>query len=152
LRKEILMRKFLALTLLSVLFLLVLVPSSASAHHHQFDGLRIKDEVYCNKFRDDPSGPVTDVTFEGHVFATEKRDDVRAVKLTWRLYFASGTLIREWDGPESPRQGAFGVDVHAFSEEGSYLTATVRFKRPGRRDILHTREVARWPAGREICY
>lgn len=144
------MRKLLALVLLVVSP--VLVPSTASAHHHHFDGLRIKEEVYCIKSYDDPGGPVTGVTFEGHVFVIEKRDDVRSARLTWRLYFSSGTLIREWDGPESPRQGAFGVDVPAYSEEGTYMTATVRFKRPNRRDILHKLEVARWPEGDEICY
>ena len=69
---------------------LVLIPSTASAHHRHYDGLRIKDEVYCIRFYDDPGGPVTNVTFEGAVFVTEKRDDVRAVRLTWRLLFQLG--------------------------------------------------------------
>ncbi len=144
------MRRLLAVALPIVL--VVLVPSTASAHHHHYDGLRIKDEVYCIRSYDDPGGPVTGVTFEGAVLVTEKRADVRDVRLIWRVYNSMTGLSREWGGRESPLPGRYSVSTYAFSEDGSYMTATVRFMRPERRDILHTREVARWPAGNEICY
>ena len=145
------MRNLLALAL--PIALVILVPSSASAHHRHFDGLRIKDDVGCGYFRDDPSGPLTYVSFEGAVRVTETREDVHAVSIAFRLYDSeTGELITEGfrrsATDEFHPSAAFwaGYEFYQPETKARRLIVTVRWKREGQIDIFHTREVARWPS------
>jgi hypothetical protein len=150
-RKEVLMRKLLALLLPAVLTMLI--PSTASAHHRHYDTLHVDwDGVGCHLFYDDIPGPVTDVTFEGSIEATEHRADVWAIRSTWRLYDSeTGKLLRESEMLRRLESTVrFGVDWHVPPDGSQYLMATMQWKRMGQPDIFHTREVARYPS--EECF
>ena len=145
------MRNLLALALLVVSA--VLVPSTASAHHRHFDGLRVEwDGAQCVLAYDHYPGPIADVTFEGQIQVTEHRDDVWALRSIWRLYdSSSGELLRETKSSRRLYETArFGVDWHVPPDGTQYLIATVQWKRVGLPDIFHTREVARYPS--EECF
>ena len=145
------MRRFLVLALLVPS--IVLIPSTASAHHRRYDGLRVEwERVGCHFFYDHIPGPITDVTFEGSIQVTEHRADVWAIKSRWRLYdSATDELLRD---VESSRRlydvARFGVTWHVSPDGAEYLIATVQWKRAGQPDIFRTWKVARYPS--EECF
>lgn len=141
------MRKLLILALLVVS--VVLVPSTASAHHRDFDGVGIHDwDIHCIKFYDDPGGPVSYYTFEGGVTVSETRADVWAIRVVWRLYDSkTGELYQELghrvETDAQDPAASFGSGLEAEPEPLVYGIATFQWKRHGMRDITHTRFVGR---------
>ncbi len=115
------MRKLLALALLVLSTLLI--PSTASAHHRDFDGVRIYEwDIHCIKFYDVPGGPVSWYAFEGGVNVSEFRADVWAIRVMWRLYDSkTGELYQEkgrrfeTDAAQEPVE-SFGPSLQADPE------------------------------------
>ena len=142
------MRKLLALALLVLSTLLI--PSTASAHHRDFDGSRIYEwDIHCIKFYDVPGGPVSWYAFEGGVNVSEFRADVWAIRVMWRLYDSkTGELYQEkgrrfeTDAAQEPVE-SFGPSLQADPEPLVHAIATFQWKRHGMRDIFHSRFVGR---------